>query len=555
MSTDAWKQRRKNDFENAKNQCLGKRDKSFAGRIDAHAVDICGIINEREDCYTTSSCAGRCFMYQGSGFKATNNFRRFRISHEKILDPARFFDLTTIDSDPSGGGDPVRTIGQYDYKEGASGDSAVESETNDIPTKETEGESDDKSIWLRFEPFILHVACRSLSTASALMAAARPVFKNVGLTTWKETRYLVAVWGDEGLEMPLCTPDGHMGYSDIDWLTRLVNDRHERNWAKIERFCQSMREMQTSAIDEHDVEEALNDENSRARIPKSYDVIGDIAYLHSIPEDDPETVGDSILKKNKAIKIVVARKNNLEGAVRAPGSQGLQVIAGAERKQLITTHAEYGIKCVVDLNHCFFTPRMASERIRICQQVARGEDILVLFAGVGMEALQIAGRTEASSVITVELNDVAVECLKRAHRMLERNKNVKCTGAAERLTILHGDVKEVLPQRLAESKFDRILAPRPKEGALDGDLGAGDGGKEFLDKIVPHLKDGGECHWYDFVADHEFPLCSRTRALIETVCNQHGLRSEFIHAANVGSVAMRQLRVCVDFKVFYTSPK
>ena len=79
-----WLIRRKNDFDNSKAQCLGKRDKSFAGRIDPHVVEICGIINEREDMYTTSSCAGRCFMYRGEGIKSTSTFTRFRISHEKI---------------------------------------------------------------------------------------------------------------------------------------------------------------------------------------------------------------------------------------------------------------------------------------------------------------------------------------------------------------------------------------------------------------------------------------------------------------------------------------
>ena len=166
-----------------------------------------------------------------------------------------------------------------------------------------------------------------------------------------------------------------------------------------------------------------------------------------------------------------------------------------------------------------------------------------------MEALQIAGRTEASSVIAVELNEVAVQCAKRAHRMLERNKTVKCTGAAERLQIIQGDVLQVLPETLEQNYFDRVLAPRPKEGALDGDLGSGDGGEGFLKVILPHLKDGGECHWYDFVADHEFPECERTKKLLGRVCDEHGLSMEVLHVANAGSVAMRQLRVCVDFKV------
>ena len=228
----------------------------------------------------------------------------------------------------------------------------------------------------------------------------------------------------------------------------------------------------------------------------------------------------------------------------------MTIIAGVDRSPLITTHAEYGIRCVVDLNHTFFSPRMGPERLRICQQVARGENVLVLFAGVCMDALQIAGRTEANSVVAVELNPVAVECARRAHRMLERNKAVKCVGAADRLQIIEGNVLEVLPT-LAPKSFDRVLAPRPKEGALDGDLGNGDSGAPFLDAFLPLLKEDGNAfvHWYDFAADHEFPKCERTKNTVEEACKRNGLSMRVIHVANAGSVAKRQLRVCMDFQI------
>mmetsp|Transcript_27072 Transcript_27072/g.59533 ORF Transcript_27072/g.59533 Transcript_27072/m.59533 type:complete len:609 (+) Transcript_27072:201-2027(+) len=599
-SSASWRNRRRNDFENTKAQCLGKRDKSFAGRIDPKAVDACGIINEREEMYTTSSCAGRCFMYRGPGIKASTEFQRFRISHGKILDPDRYFDLATIEEDPSGGGDPIRTIGQYDYKTsngGANDNNGDEVGNEEGKTKNIEntgGEIDrnsgtesslndptDQTVWLRFEPFILHVGCRSLSAAHHLMATARPAFKNVGLTHWKERRYLVAIWGDEGLEMPLCTPEGPSVplYTPqmSQWLAELVNERQTRNWNKIERFCNSLREM-GPATEDSEEEHALslnyfdlngnnnNNNNSinydgsenftdsgvgadkKRSFPRSFDVIGDIAYLHSMPEEgNPKVIGTAIMKKNKSIKVVVARQSNLGGTERAPGEEGLAIIAGAQRSPLITSHTEFGIRCVVDLNHCFFSPRMAQERLRICQQVARGEDVLVCFAGVGMEAIQISGRTEASSVVAVELNEVAVECARRGHRMLGNNKAVKTTGAAERMEILQGDVLEVLPS--LDRQFDRILAPRPKEGKLDGDLGSGDGGETFLRVLLRHMKDGGECHWYDFVADHEYPVCERTSTLIERLCEEQGMTMEVLHAAHVGSVAKRQLRVCLDFKV------
>ena len=251
-------------------------------------------------------------------------------------------------------------------------------------------------------------------------------------------------------------------------------------------------------------------------------------------------------------KICVARTNPLSTSDRSPGASGLIQLAGPPRNPLITSHYEYGVKCVVDFQHTFFSPRMAPERVRLCQSVARGERVLVLFAGVGMEALQIVAKTEAMDVLAIEQNEVAAECLRRARRMLERNKTVTVpgggNGAAERLNIMEGDALEILPT-LEKSSFDRIIAPRPKEGTMDGDLGTGDAGKEFLLAMLPLLKEKGEVHWYDFAADHELPNCNRTRETVQTVCQTLGLTMDVIHIAKVGSVAKRQFRVCMDFRI------
>lgn len=132
--------------------------------------------------------------------------------------------------------------------------------------------------------------------------------------------------------------------------------------------------------------------------------------------------------------------------------------------------------------------------------------------------------------------------------MLANNKSVKCPNAAERLSFIHGDALEVM-SRLQRQSFDRIVAPRPKEGVTDGDLGTGDAGVPFLRALLPLMKDQGECHWYDFAADWELPSCERTQRTIEGVCKEFGLEMDVIHVAKVGSVAKRQLRVCVDFRI------
>ena len=92
-------------------------------------------LNERDEFYTTRSCAGRCFLYQGKGVKrryATSRnevFERCRISHELVKDPQRYFDLTTLATDRTGGADPIRSVGQFDHAE---------------QVKELEGDSNDE---------------------------------------------------------------------------------------------------------------------------------------------------------------------------------------------------------------------------------------------------------------------------------------------------------------------------------------------------------------------------------------------------------------------------
>ncbi|KAL9185209.1 hypothetical protein ACHAXT_002986 [Thalassiosira profunda] len=616
-------------FETRKFNCLAKRDKSSAGRIDPRAVDVCAALNARDEYYTTSSCAGRCLLYVGDGIKSWHTvdgdgagvaeggdgasakhgfFRRFRVSHDLVQEPRRYLNLTTLfdGQDPTGGGDPIPTVGQFDHGNNAAFRERLEENNASVPAA---------PVWLRFEPFILHVMCRSLKAASVLMALARPSFKNVGLTSWNTgrdeggddvaveeggtsnqqckgggPRYLVAVWGDEGLDMPLSLPsspergvfyDPESGIDNAAWVAQLVNERHERNWAKIERFVEAVKGLEEGPVDVdcsgamagvvHGMDgvdlSADNTSNgtksdralSGLPIPRSYDVVGDVAILNSLPEGGEETqkeVGEWIMSRNKAIKICVARTNPLSTQHRSPGETGLIQLAGPPRDPIVTSHYEYGVKCVVDLQQTFFSPRMAPERMRLCQSVARGERVLVVFAGVGMEALQIVSRTEAREVLTIERNAVAVECLRRAQRMLERNKTVKCPdggkGAAERLSVREGDALEILPT-LETSSFDRIIAPRPKEGTRDGDLGTGDAGKQFLLAMLPLLKKKGEVHWYDFAADHELPSCERTRQTIQSACQALGLDMEAIHVAKVGSVAKRQFRVCVDFRITETS--
>jgi tRNA G37 N-methylase Trm5 len=137
------------------------------------------------------------------------------------------------------------------------------------------------------------------------------------------------------------------------------------------------------------------------------------------------------------------------------------------------------------------------------------------------------------------------------YNLLLRNKSVSYPETAQHLEFVHEDAL-VCMSKLEPGSWDRIIVPRPKQGSLDCDIGKDDCGKlQMLHRLLPLLKPNtGECHFYDFAADHEFPECRRIVSSIQTVCSDLGLGDiETTHVSNAGSVAKRQYRVCIDFQI------
>ena len=165
---------------------------------------------------------------------------------------------------------------------------------------------------------------------------------------------------------------------------------------------------------------------------------------------------------------------------------------------------------------------------------------------------KMAGRTQAARILAVDLNTKAIECARLGHKLLVRNKSVLYPQTVQNLEFFEEDAMTFM-SKLEHESFDRIIVPRPKQGSLDCDIGAGvDGEKdEIMKRILPLLKKNtGECHWYDFAADHELPNCQRVVSSLQTVCSDVQLgKIQIKSISNAGSVAKRQYRVCIDFQL------
>ena len=671
-----------NNFQHRKEQCLSKKDKSSAGKIDKHCVTICNLINNNfnDEYYTTSSCSGRCFIYNGTIGKGssgsgsshanytnnndnegdatatTNNgsnngmFIRYRVNHEKIINPKRYFNLNTLDDDPTGGdGDEIND----DY--------IFYSQKHAL--KEEDNSLQKTTLWLRYEPFILHVSCISLQAAYNFLQITRPTFKNIGLTSWSmkkkpvrgnnnntvnNDKYLIAIWGDEGMDVPLTIPTTNSNSNDTSnattmflfegneqYLADLVNDRQNRNWYKISQFQNSIQ----TIINNGGFDNSTNDNdnnNTSTTLPKRYDVIGDVALFH-LPKtitnnantdaneeissssnnelllEELKQIGQNIITKNKSINICVVRTNILHSYMRSPTSSSLVTLASrypnrSTYPSLLTTHIEYNVPCYIDVTNTFFTPRMSFERQRIINQIIdkqqtqqhSKEHVFIPFAGCGMEAFQIAYKDLYKSITILELNPYAIRCLQRSLQKYIKNYNKKhgiriskecdnnynkieytkeCSYNDNNIFIHEGDVLDTTNHPTIfhdkERYYDRIIAPRPKyendkpdilnDNNNTKDCLTTNNGIQFLKVLIPLLKPNvGVCHWYDFCAYHELIVldeksnkkgCERIQDMINSALNEcfcdddDNYDVEFLNVINVSSVAKKQYRICVDFRI------
>lgn len=252
---------------------------------------------------------------------------------------------------------------------------------------------------------------------------------------------------------------------------------------------------------------------------RGFDIVGDIAIME-IPQElvkKQKLIAQTLLKLLPAVKVVVKKKGGHVGKYR---QQPVQILAGEQRKT--TTHKEHGLSFSLNVETCYFSPRLATERLRIAKQVKPGERILVMFSGVAPYVLVIARHSQAAQVIGVEANP---EAHKYAVENVQKNKS------GNKAIVIKGDVKKALPKGV----FDRIVMPWPQ------------GASPFLELALKHVKKGGMIHFYDFQPEGQFEQAIEK---VKKACAKIKKRCRILKIVECGQVAVRTYRVCVDAKVF-----
>ena len=172
----------------------------------------------------------------------------------------------------------------------------------------------------------------------------------------------------------------------------------------------------------------------------------------------------------------------------------------------------------MNVETCYFSPRLSTDRERIAKLVKPDESILVMFSGVIPYPLVISKNSKPKEIYAVEINP-------HAHKFAEENIKI---NKVKNIFLFNGNVRKIVPK--LKKKFDRILMPLPKSA------------ENFLDIAKLASKKGTIIHFYDFLQENELNLAKEK-------VKKHFKKVKFLRTIKCGQLSPRKYRICLDFKV------
>ncbi len=270
--------------------------------------------------------------------------------------------------------------------------------------------------------------------------------------------------------------------------------------------------------------ERILDKREQTFAPHSFDIIGTICILR---------IDDALARKRKkvaqvfikipGIQSVYVREGEYEGELR---TQKLRWLAGRKSKE--TMHHESGARLKLDVEKTYFSTRLATERLRIAQQIKKKERVLVMFSGCSPYECVIAKNSPAQEIVGVELNKIA-------HRYA--CENVVLNKLEKKVTLYCGDVRK-LGQQLKRKygSFDRIIMPLPHDAI------------KFLDIAAALSRHGTNIHLYQFDMWEDVAHLKKKYAEImkQHIPAQHISKIKIKDIVKCGHYSPSKFRICVD---------
>jgi tRNA (guanine37-N1)-methyltransferase len=251
------------------------------------------------------------------------------------------------------------------------------------------------------------------------------------------------------------------------------------------------------------------------------DILGNIAILKFDWEDSlakKKKEALRFLKEHNSVRTVLEKTEKFSGRLRTLKTRYL-----AGEKNLEALYRENGCEFRFNVESCYFSSRLSSERKKIAGMVKKGENVLVMFGGVAPFAIAIAKLSNAKKVVSIELGK---ECNKYAVINVKRNK------VEGRVEIIQGDVRKKVPK--LKEKFSRIVMARPNLK------------ESFLDVAFRKIKKGGIMHYYGFYEEGKLGELAK---LIEKEALKAKKKIKILEIEKAGDIGAYKFRYRADLKI------
>jgi tRNA (guanine37-N1)-methyltransferase len=243
----------------------------------------------------------------------------------------------------------------------------------------------------------------------------------------------------------------------------------------------------------------------------SLERLGDIVILDEDDAERARAIADAVMDSDLPVATVVNRASKVQGELRV---REWDVLAGDGTE---TVHREYGCEFALDIARVYFSPRLATERHRVTEEVVTDERFFDMFAGVGPFVIPAARR--GATCVGADLNEAAIAYLE---------ENARRNGVAERVTAIQGDVRDLAREYAGWA--DRLVMNLPHSADA------------FLDTAVALAGEDCTLHYYDI--QHEDDPFGPGRRAIEDAAEDYDV--EVLTEQVVRSYAPHELNVCLD---------
>lgn len=255
-----------------------------------------------------------------------------------------------------------------------------------------------------------------------------------------------------------------------------------------------------------------------------FDVLGNIALVKFSNEEKTKvkkSFANKLLSSNPSIKTILEKTGKFKGRLR---KQETKYVLGEKNKEVL--YRENGCVFRFNIDTTYFSQRLSNERKEIASSIKKGEEVLVMFAGVAPFPIVIAKKSKARKVYSNEVNK---EASKYAELNVELNK------LKDKVEIVQGDIKKIAKKFYEQKKkFDVIVMPRPQLK------------DSFLHEAFILSKKGTRIYYYGFC---ELKEKNHVVEKIKEEAKKYKKKIKIIKTKIAGEIGSYKIRLRVDFKI------